>query len=71
MNGFSDFGIKKFPADVMAGFFFVKEAILTHAETFEKSSEKIGKPPGLIPRPSESQVRLYYSVERGGSLEGQ
>ena len=45
--------------------------VLPYTKTFEKSSEKIGKSPGLIPRPSESQVRLYYSVERGGSLEGQ
>ena len=55
----------------MAGFSFKKEAILPYTKTFGKSSEKIGKSPGLIPRPSESQVRLYYSVERGGSLEGQ
>ncbi len=37
----------------------------------EKSSGKIGKSAGLIPRPLESlDYGLYYSHERGGSIEG-
>lgn len=37
MNGFSDFGAKKFPAGVMVGFFsIIKEAVLPHEKTFEK-----------------------------------
>ena len=71
MNGFFYFFPKKDRTVRGANFSLQKEAILPLAKTFEKSSEKIGKLPGLIPRPSESQVRLYYSVERGGSLGGQ
>ena len=46
-----------------------KRFCFTH-KNLEKVLIKIGKLPGLLPRPSESQVRLYYSDERGGSIEG-
>lgn len=55
----------------MAGFFFIKGSVsVPRIKNLKKVLIKIGKLPGLIPRPSESQVWLYYSDERGGSIEG-
>ena len=40
-----------------------KRFCLTH-KNLEKVLIKIGKLPGLLPRPSESQVWLYYFKEK-------
>lgn len=46
-------------------FSFIKEAILPSAKNFEKSSGKIGKSAGLIPRPLESPELGFTTRTKG------
>lgn len=64
MRVFSDFRTKKFrPGDGRIFLYKRKPFCLTH-KNLKKVLLKIGKSAGLIPRPSESQVWLYYFREK-------
>ena len=60
MKAFSDFRTKNFRPGV-AGFFLIKGSI---SDSGKKISVKIVKLPGLLPRPSGSQVWFCYFKEK-------
>lgn len=70
MKVFSDFRAKNFRSGDGRIFLYKRKRFCLAHKNLKKVLIKIGKLPGLLPRPSESQVRLYYSDERGGSIEG-